>query len=47
MMLVYRLPGPRTIMSASWMAESASGRARGFSGISRTWRMRQSSCFLQ
>ena len=47
MMLVYRLPGPRTIMSASAMADRAAGSALGWSGSSRTWRMRQSSFFLQ
>ena len=45
MMLVYRLPGARTMTSASSRASTAAGR--GCSGISRTRRMRQSCSFLQ
>ena len=47
MTLVYRLPGPSRIMSASPMAFRLSGRAAGRSGSSRTCLMRQSCSFLK
>ena len=47
MTLVYRLPGPIRIRSASRMAWRAAGRAAGRSGSSATWAMRQSCSFLK